>query len=123
MVSFEKLLPSILQTESVRLCIYGLVLFILYHILVKKGLEKTLNDIKNFSTEMDAIKKTLLTMLYANLKELFSSAIRRGGKTYEEDETFKDLWDNYVKLGDGHGDELYTKWQSLKYIVGDINNE
>ena len=123
MVSFEKLLPSILQTESIRIFMYSFTVYVIYHIFIKKYVDKVLNDIKNFSTEMDAIKKTLLSMLYASLKELFSSAIRHGGKTYEEDETFKDLWDNYVKLGDGHGDELYTKWQSLKYIVGDNDNE
>ena len=117
MISFEKILPTILQQESVRVVIYGLVLFIIYHIFFKKSVDATISNIKNFSNEMDAIKKTLLTLLYAELKKMFSVAIRHGGKTYEEDETFKDLWENYEALGDGHGDELFTKWQMLKFII------
>lgn len=117
------ILSKLLEAETLRGGVYLLMLFCFYLVVLRKPIHETLTKMTTFNERTESMNKVLKIMLYKTLKDMFSDAVRHEGKTYEEDEEFKTLWENYVVLGDGHGDELYKKWQALKFIINGADNE
>jgi hypothetical protein len=139
MNQYIEIAKHILREETLRYIFFGVMVFILYHTLIRKYVKSAIQEITTFSSKMDNIDQlkdisktladlsesnklivsTLNGMVYDELAREVLNAKKINGRTHIQDEKFKSKWAKYVGLGDGNGDGLLNDWEDIPWITED----
>lgn len=141
MKDWIEMVQFVAQDAILRYCFFAFLVFILYHTLFRKYVQKIIKDITTFGNKIDKIPEietsmnkindnmiklnesnvlivsVLNGMMYDELVREVLKAKKINGKTHNQDEKFKDKWAKYVGLGDGNGNGILDDWDNLPWIT------